>query len=93
MHRWLFQLLSVCLGAGAYAASVTTIFAAAETPKALAPAQAAVVGDQRKTANHIYVIPVREQIGSAVHYIVRRGIGKPWPQAVPPPWFFDALGG
>jgi membrane-bound serine protease (ClpP class) len=74
MHRWLFQLLSVCFAAAAFAASEPSGSAAAKGPKGSSSAPASDVDGQRKKADRIYVIPVRDQINSAVHYIVRRGI-------------------
>ncbi|MEO5958705.1 MAG: NfeD family protein [Opitutaceae bacterium] len=63
MHKWLFQLLAFCLASAAWGESVL-------------PATAAVAAGARTAGKveRVYVIPVREQIGSPVLYIVRRGL-------------------
>lgn len=64
MKRWLLQLVGLTV------ASATIASAAADgTP----PAPATAAPERAKPA-HVYVIPVREEIGSAVLYIVRRGV-------------------
>jgi membrane-bound serine protease (ClpP class) len=70
MQRWLPQLLSFFLVlAGAAVASLRAASAVTDpAPESVRSATA-----PPKT-NRIYLIPVREQIGSAVLYIVRRGI-------------------
>lgn len=64
MHSRLFQLVSACL-----APLLFGVAGGSGADDATAKAE----GDAKK-AGHIYVIPVREQIGSAVHYIIRRGL-------------------
>lgn len=66
MHKWLLQLLSFCLA--------SAVFGTPEASVALTAAGPVVPAAERKSAERIYVIPVREQIGSAVLYIIRRGI-------------------
>ncbi len=63
MRVWITQLLGLCLAC--------TLAAAAERPVSTAAVEdnEVVSGPQR-----VYVIPVREQIGSAVLYVVRRGV-------------------
>lgn len=65
MRRLLLQFLGICLAGLACALPVS----AAETP---APAATAIVAP--KAAERVYVIPVREEIGSAILYIIRRGL-------------------
>lgn len=62
MHKWLLQLLGFCFASALFGATPP-----AATPTREQPADA-------KGGPRIYVIPVREQIGSAILYIVRRGI-------------------
>lgn len=77
MHFRLLRLVSACLApilfgvAGGWAADDTNAKDAARDGAALAAAKGD--GNEQKKG-HIYVIPVREQIGSAVHYIIRRGL-------------------
>ncbi|HYP17854.1 MAG TPA: hypothetical protein VEQ65_11645, partial [Opitutus sp.] len=66
MRFWLPQLFSVWLLGTLAWAETPRAEPAGETP---APAAAAAT-----TVRSVYVIPVREQIGSAVLYVVRRGI-------------------
>ncbi len=66
MLRACFQFLGLACGACLVAAADST---PAEAVKAEHAGAVAKTGDVR-----IYVIPVREQIGSAVHYVIRRGL-------------------
>jgi membrane-bound serine protease (ClpP class) len=77
MHSRLFRLLGGCLASilVGVAGGVAADDAAARDASRgeAAPVADKATGGERKTG-HIYVIPVREQIGSAVHYIIRRGL-------------------
>src|SRR5436190_4367268 len=73
MHKGLLQLLSFCLATVTFAASATTGSPNKDAvPRALPEPPEG--GASQTKSEHIYVIPVREQIGSPVLYIVRRGI-------------------
>src|SRR5688572_21207908 len=77
MQKWLPQLLTFCFASLTFGA--TTGSAVRETQPAVveSPADVKVGGLERagiKKVERVYVIPVREQIGSAVLYIIRRGI-------------------
>jgi membrane-bound serine protease (ClpP class) len=77
MQKWLPQLLSFCFAVVAFGAQGgSTVPASAPTAEELdAVAKGSVANPkEKKTADRVYVIPVREQIGSAVLYIIRRGI-------------------
>jgi membrane-bound serine protease (ClpP class) len=77
MQKWLPQLLSFCFAAVAFGAQgESTVPSNAPTSAELdAVAKASVRNETgKKGAERVYVIPVREQIGSAVLYIIRRGI-------------------
>lgn len=63
--KWLLQFLGGCLAV----ASVAAADPAAADPAAAEPAAAAPA-----KAVHVFVVPVRDQIGSAVLYVVRRGL-------------------
>ena len=65
MLRLLLQFLGVCLAGATFVLPVS----AAETPVAAATVAVAPKGVER-----VYVIPVREEIGSAILYIIRRGL-------------------
>jgi membrane-bound serine protease (ClpP class) len=78
MQTWLFKLLSFCI-------AVPLFGATANQPPSVetAPLKRSVDEDVKAISEikagagkveRVYVIPVREQIGSAVHYIIRRGI-------------------
>jgi membrane-bound serine protease (ClpP class) len=58
MSKWLLQLLAVCIGCTAAFASVPDGPPPAAEPKAVS----------------VYVIPIRDQIGSAILYVLRRGV-------------------
>ncbi|MSU65897.1 MAG: hypothetical protein EXS38_07305 [Opitutus sp.] len=63
MGKWLFQLLSFCLvGATAFTAEPDPA-ATTESPPASEP-----------KAVRVFVIPVRDEVGTALHYIIRRGL-------------------
>ena len=79
MHARLLQLLSLCfvatlfrVSAGAAVAEGTPV--AAEPTRVAAAETASKPGESAGHARRLYVIPVREQIGSAVLYIIRRGL-------------------
>lgn len=74
MRLWLLQLLSLCFAAvtwGASSAPVAPAAAAAESAPPVAELAATPGGAK---VQRVFVIPVREQIGSAVLYIIRRGL-------------------
>src|SRR3954466_4081628 len=64
MHKRLLQLLTLCFACG----SISSPAATAERVDPKADAK------KREASGRIYVIPVREQIGSPILYIVRRGL-------------------
>ena len=73
MQRWLPQLLSVLLACATL--GVPELGAATANANAGQPEKdERPVDPAAPKASRIYVIPVREQIGSAVLYIVRRGL-------------------
>src|SRR5687768_5711700 len=78
MHKWLLQLLSFCLASAMFGADTAPAGSGAKTaggePANANPASTSTPAIERTKATRIYVIPVQEQIGSAVLYIVRRGL-------------------
>jgi membrane-bound serine protease (ClpP class) len=78
MRKWLPQLLGfwfTCLSAAMFAAEAGGERAKTDpTPAAASEVSGAKARGERSTATRVYVIPVREQIGAPVLYIVRRGI-------------------
>ncbi|ACB74946.1 NfeD family protein [Opitutus terrae] len=76
MCTWLRLLLGLCVGAVAAKAEAepTASPTAAPPAKAIPDAAPATTAKPAPEIRRIYVIPVREQIGSAVLYVVRRGI-------------------
>jgi membrane-bound serine protease (ClpP class) len=79
MHARLLQLLGLCfvatlfrVSAGAAVAEGTPV--ASEPPRVAAAETAAKPDEPAGQVRRLYVIPVREQIGSAVLYIIRRGL-------------------
>jgi membrane-bound serine protease (ClpP class) len=74
MQKWLLQLLSFCLAlAGVFSAPRVLASQVDRGPRET-PAAGRPEAKTEKGTHHVYVIPVREQIGSAVLYIIRRGI-------------------
>jgi membrane-bound serine protease (ClpP class) len=78
MQKWMSQLLSFCFAFALIGPAQASFAAGSERTS---PAASSVVTEgvsgSNKIAGHaqgVYVIPVREQIGSAVLYIIRRGI-------------------
>lgn len=64
MHKWLLQLLSVCFASALWAAPA----------EPAAPTRTPAEKSSATKVTRVYVIPVQEQIGSAVLYVVRRGL-------------------
>jgi membrane-bound serine protease (ClpP class) len=73
MQKWLPQLLTFFCAAALFAATPASSAPAAEDAGP-GGAVTAPAGKPATGAERIYVIPVREQIGSAILYIIRRGI-------------------
>ena len=74
MHSWMIQLIGFCFASALFAADPATKTADAITPPVEAKPVAAIPSKDPRKGDRIYVIPVRDQIGSAIHYIIRRGI-------------------
>src|SRR5262245_42790757 len=70
MRKRLSQLLGFCLASCLFGASAGTVAGDANPASLETKAPADVSGK----ADRIYIIPVREEIGSAVLYIIRRGL-------------------
>jgi membrane-bound serine protease (ClpP class) len=72
MQKWLPQLLGFCFAVMAFSPMAPAQDA---TPPANPSVPAAASGEaMRAKIERVYVIPVQEQIGSAILYIIRRGI-------------------
>ena len=75
MQKWLPQLLLCCLASVVFGATTGPV---RETLPSGVPPEGASATDSGARAGgnaaRVYVIPVREQIGSAILYIIRRGI-------------------
>jgi len=80
MHVRRFKILSLWLAStlfgasGGFAASEKKIAPPAEARVVAAEETAVKSGDAARAPGRVYVIPVREPIGSAVLYIIRRGL-------------------
>src|SRR5687768_7559457 len=77
MQRWLPQLLSFCFASVVFGATGGSTVRESSPPisaQELSTMADALGGKNAKSAERVYVIPVREQIGSAILYIIRRGI-------------------
>ncbi|MGH7945111.1 MAG: NfeD family protein [Opitutaceae bacterium] len=80
MQKWLPQLLGFCLASVVFGATGGTTVREAPSavdrsdPTAMGAMAAALDRKDVPIGERIYVIPVREPIGSAVLYIIRRGI-------------------
>jgi membrane-bound serine protease (ClpP class) len=77
MQNWLPQLLSFCFASVAFAASAepgVAKSAPAMNAQELSAMASALAGKGTPAADRVYVIPVKEQIGSAILYIIRRGV-------------------
>ena len=77
MQNWLPQLLSLCFASVVFGATGGTTVkesTPAATPQEMSAMARSLGNDASKAAERVYVIPVREQIGSAILYIIRRGI-------------------
>lgn len=77
MPNWLPQLLSFCFASVAFAASAESGTGNSNpgmSAQELSAMASALAAKDTPSADRLYVIPVREQIGSAILYIIRRGI-------------------
>jgi membrane-bound serine protease (ClpP class) len=75
MQKWLPQLLSFCFASLAFGATSGSSVRETHPATVESRTKTKVTGaGHTGTKERIYVIPVREQIGSAVLYIIRRGI-------------------
>jgi membrane-bound serine protease (ClpP class) len=75
MQKWALQLLSFCLALAAlFSAPGRGLAAETDSGPRQKPVDNGSGSKLEQGTRHVYVIPVREQIGDAVLYIIRRGI-------------------